>query len=327
MGKETTLPPDEAPAMRAVEYDRYGPASVLEVRDVPRPVPGRGEILVRVRAAALNPKDVVVRGGRFRLLSGHRFPKRVGFDWSGEIAEVGPGVEGVGVGAAYFGMLDGYQGGACAEYLVTTPEASAPKPSRLDHAAAAAAPLAASTALQALRDLARVGPGARVLVHGASGGVGVFAIQIAKILGAHVTTTSGAANLALCRRLGADVSLDYRVTDPLAGDRRFDVVFDVFGNRTLREARRVLGSRGVLVKTVPRVRDLLDVALTRLSRPRAYLVVVRPRARDLALIAGWLDEGKVVPVVDAAYPLDRIAEAEAHVETKHTRGKVVVTVG
>jgi NADPH:quinone reductase-like Zn-dependent oxidoreductase len=281
---------------------------------------------VRVHAAALNPKDVVVRSGRFRLLSGRRFPKRVGFDWSGEIAEVGPGVEGVAVGAAYFGMLGGYQGGACAEYLVTRPGASAPKPSRLDHAAAAAAPLAASTALQALRNVARVHAGARVLVNGASGGVGVFATQIAKLLGAHVTTTSGAANLELCRSLGADVALDHRATDALAGPERYDVIFDVFGNRTLREARAALGARGVYVKTVPRPRDLLDVARTRLSWPRAHLVVVRPRARDLRVIARWLDDGKLVTVVDATYPLERIADAEAHVATKHTRGKVIVTV-
>ncbi len=312
--------------MRAVEYDRYGPASVLVVRDVPRPAPGRGELLVRVRAAALNPKDVIVRSGKFELLAGRRFPKRVGFDWSGEVAEVGPGVDGVAVGAAYFGMLDGFEGGACAEYLVVSPEECAPKPSGIDHLAAAAAPLAASTALQALRNVARLAPGMRLLVNGASGGVGVFAIQIAKLLGAHVTTRSSAANLGLCRKLGADVALDYGRTDPLSGTDRYDVVFDVFGNRTLREARRALAARGVAVKTVPKARDLLQIALTRFSSRQARLVVVRPRRRDLELISRWLDEGKVVPVVDTTYALDQIAEAEAHVATKHTRGKVVVAV-
>jgi NADPH:quinone reductase-like Zn-dependent oxidoreductase len=312
--------------MQAVEYDRYGPASVLVVRDVPRPSPGRGELLVRVRAAALNPKDVIVRSGKFWFLAGRSFPKRVGFDWSGEIVEVGPGVSGAPVGAAYYGMLDGYQGGACAEYLVVRPADCAPKPPRLDHRDAASVPLAASTALQALRDVAHLEPGMRVLVNGASGGVGVFAIQIAKLLGAHVTSASSAANLELCRTLGADVALDYRAADPLAGAARFDVVFDVFGNRSLREARRALLPRGVFVKTVPRPRDLLDVALTRCSRPRARLVIVRPRTRDLQLIAGWLDQGKVVPVVEKTFPLDRIAEAEAHVETKHTRGKVVISM-
>lgn len=312
--------------MRAAEYDRYGPASVLVVRDVPRPRPRRGELLVRVRAAALNPKDVIVRSGRFRLLSGGRFPKRVGFDWSGEVAEVGAGVEGVPLGTAYYGMLDGFQGGACAEYLAVHPSGCAPGPSRLGHVEAASAPLAASTALQALRDLARLGPGMRLLVNGASGGVGTFAIQVAKLLGAHVTAASSARNLELCRRLGADVAFDYRATDPLSAPERFDVVLDVFGNRTLQEARRVLPPHGVFVTTVPRLGAFLDVARSRLSPPRAELVLVRPRAADLRLIAAWLDEGKLVPVVEQAYPLDRIAEAEAHVETKHTRGKVVVTL-
>lgn len=313
--------------MRAVEYDRYGPASVLVARDVPRPAPRRGELLVRVRAAALNPKDVLVRAGKFPLLSGRRFPKRVGFDWAGEIAEVGAGVAGVAPGAAYYGMLDGFQGGACAEFLSVRPGTCAPKPGSLDFERAAAVPLAASTALQALRDVARVAPGMRVLVNGASGGVGAFAIQIARILGARVTTTSSAGNLDLCRRLGADVALDYRAVDPLAGPDPFDVVLDVFGNHRFRDARRALARRGVYVSTVPKAHLLLAAARTLLTWPRARLVAVRARAADLALIARHVDEGRLVPVVEHVFPLDRIVEAEEQVGSKHTRGKVVVRIG
>jgi NADPH:quinone reductase-like Zn-dependent oxidoreductase len=310
--------------VKAVEYDRYGPPSVLQVREVPRPTPRRGELLVRVRAAALNPKDVYVRSGRFRLLSGRRFPMRVGFDWAGEVVERGPGVRGVEVGAACFGMLDGFRGGACAEYLVVRPEQSAPKPDALDFHRAAAVPLAASTALQALRDVALLESGMRVLVNGASGGVGVFAIQIAKILGAHVTTTSSAGNVEMCRRLGADAAVDYRATDPLAGAERFDVVFDVYGNRSLGAARAALTARGVYVTTVPRRRTYLDVARTLFSHPRARVVVVRPRARDLAFIAECVAEGRLVPVVERVYPLDEIVAAEERVASHHTRGKIVV---
>ncbi len=313
-------------SVRAVEYDRYGPASVLIVREVPRPVPRRGEILVLVRAAALNPKDVIVRSGRFRLLSGRRFPKRVGFDWAGEVAEVGPAVSGIPLGAAYYGMLDGFQGGACAEYLVVRAGECAPKPDTLDFDRAAAIPLAASTALQALRDVAHLARGMRVLVNGGSGGVGVYAIQIAKMLGTHVTTTSSAANVELCRNLGADVTIDYRAMDALAGPERFDVVFDVFGNRSFGEARRALAPRGVYVKTVPKPRDILDVVRTFFTFRRARLVVVRPRSRDLAFIAECVDGGRLAPVVEKVFPLERIVEAEEHVATKHTRGKVVVHV-
>jgi NADPH:quinone reductase-like Zn-dependent oxidoreductase len=313
--------------MRAVEYDRYGPPSVLEVRDVPRPRPGRGELLVRVRAAALNPKDVLLRSGKFRLLAGFRFPRRVGFDWAGEIAEVGPGVSGIAPGSAFYGMLGGFRGGACAEYLVVRPGDCAPKPGSLDLEHAAAVPLAASTALQALRDVARLERGMRVLVNGASGGVGVFAVQIAKTLGAHVTTSSSAGNLELCRRLGADVALDYRARDPLAGRDRFDVVLDLFGNRRLDDARRALTARGVYVTTVPKLRNFVDVARTVFTSRRARFVSVRPRSADLRLIAALVDEGKLAPVVEHVFPLEKVAEAEEQVGSKHTRGKVVVRIG
>ncbi len=312
--------------MKAVEYDQYGPTSVLRVREVPQPKPGRGEILVRVHAAALNPKDVLVRAGKLRLLSGGRFPKRVGFDWAGEIAAVGEGVTGVPAGAAYYGMLGGFQGGTCAEYLVARLDQSAAKPTTLDFEHAAAIPLAASTALQALRDLGHVQDGIRVLVNGASGGVGVFAVQLAKILGAHVTATSSAANLELCRRLGADVALDYRAADPLSGVDRYDVVFDVFGNRCYREARGALARRGVYVTTVPKAHVLLDAARTLLTWPRARLVAVRPRSRDLAFLADCATQGKLAPLVEHVFPLERIAEAEEQVATWHTRGKVIVRV-
>lgn len=312
--------------MRAVEYRRYGPASVLEVRDVPRPRPGRGELLVRVRAAALNPKDVLVRSGKFRLLTGSRFPKRVGFDWAGEVEEVGAGVSGVAPGSAWWGMLDGWYGGACAEYLAVRRGDCAPKPASLDFERAAAVPLAASTALQALRDVARLEPGMRVLLNGASGGVGVFAIQIAKLLGAHVTTTSSAANLDLCRRLGADAALDYRAVDALAAPHAYDVVLDLFGNRSFGEARRVLAHGGTYVTTVPKPRAFLDVARTLFGTPRARFVSVRPRAADLELIARHVDEGRISPVVEHVFPLDRIVDAEEQVGSKHTRGKVVVRI-
>ncbi|BDG02141.1 NAD(P)-dependent alcohol dehydrogenase [Anaeromyxobacter oryzae] len=312
--------------MKIVEYDAYGPPDVLRIRDVARPRPGRGALLVRVRAAALNPKDVLVRSGRFRLLTGRRFPKRVGFDWAGEIAGVGAGVAGIAEGASYYGMLDGYQGGACAEYLVASPRDCAPMPAGLDFVRAAAIPLAASTALQALRDVARLVPGARVLVNGASGGVGSFAIQVARILGAHVTATASAPNLDLCRRLGAHEAIDYGAADALAAPARYDVVLDVFGNRSLAAARRALGRSGVYVTTVPKLRTFVDTALTLVRSPRARTVVVRPRARDLVWLAERVAEGRLVPVVEQEYPLERIAEAEAHAGSKHVRGKIVVRI-
>jgi NADPH:quinone reductase-like Zn-dependent oxidoreductase len=313
--------------VRAVVYDRFGPPEVLQLREVPRPVAARGQLLVRVRAAALNPKDVLVRAGKLALISGRRFPKRVGFDWAGEVVEVGPDVSGVLPGARWFGMLDGWDGGACAEYLAARVDQSAPMPASFGFERAAAVPLAASTALQALRDVAGVEPGMRVLVNGGSGGVGTFAIQIARQLGARVTATASGAGLELCRALGAEAVVDHRSADALSSPEPFHVVLDVFGNRRFGEARRALAPGGTYVSTVPRREVLLATVLTRFASRRARLVAVRPRAGDLALLAAWADGGKISPVVRQVFPLDRIAEAEAVAGTKHTLGKIVVRVG
>jgi NADPH:quinone reductase-like Zn-dependent oxidoreductase len=204
--------------MRALTYDRYGPSDVLVVREVATPRPGPGEMLVRVRAAALNPKDIFIRKGRFRLLSGGQSPKIVGLDFAGEVVEMGRGSRAHAPGDRVFGFLNHWSAirGTVAEYVAAPGRQLAAMPRSNSFEEAAATPLAGSTALQALRDLARVRPGDRVCIHGASGGVGTFAIQIAKILGAHVTTTSGAASRKHCLDLGADEALDY------AGTWRFE---------------------------------------------------------------------------------------------------------
>lgn len=313
--------------MRAAVYDRYGPPSVLEVRDVPAPAPRRGEVLVRVRAAALNPKDLLVRAGKLRWASGRRFPKYVGYDWAGEAVAIGPGVTGVRAGDALYGMIQAMRGGACAEYAAVKAGECAPIPAGLDFERAAAIPLAAQTALQALRDLGRVGRGARVLVNGASGGVGVFAIQVAKALGARVTTTSSAPNLEQCRALGADEALDYAAVDALATGARYDVVFDVFGNRRFADARRALDAGGVYVSTVLRAHVFAAVLRTAvLARRRARLVVVRSNRADLERVARLVEGGEVRPVIDSVFPLADIAAASERLATKHARGKVVVRV-
>ncbi|MGH7326694.1 MAG: NAD(P)-dependent alcohol dehydrogenase [Candidatus Rokuibacteriota bacterium] len=315
------------PNMRRVEYNAYGDSSVLRLQEVPVPRPGRGEILIRVHAAALNPKDVLVRLGKFSLLAGRRFPKRVGSDWAGVVAEVGAGVDGIRPGDALFGMIQSWgAAGTCAEYVTARAAECAPKPEGLSFEEAAAVPLAALTALQALRDVARVQAGSRVLLNGAAGGVGVFAIQLARALGGHVTTTSSAGNLALCRDLGAHVALDYAAQDVLARGEPYDVIFDIFGNRRFADARRALTPRGTFVATVPHRHVLLAVALTLLARQRARLVVVRSRAADLRALGHHVAAGRLRPVIDRVYPLAEIAAAQDHLATRHARGKVVIQV-
>jgi NADPH:quinone reductase-like Zn-dependent oxidoreductase len=313
--------------MRAVVYERFGPPEVLEQRLVPAPIPQASEVLVRVKAAALNPKDSLIRKGKFVLFSGKRFPRMLGYDVSGIVESVGPGVSGFTAGDAVFGMRNGFDGGTVAELVAVKQDELALKPSALSFEEAAAVPLASLTALQALRDCGGLTAGGKVLIHGASGGVGVFAVQLARALGAHVTTTSSAKNLDFVRTLGADVALDYAVDTGLEATRGWDVFFDVFGNRSFAKVKASLGPSGVYVSTVPSAGIVLTDLLTRWQRGRrGRLVVVNSNAKDLSAVASFLAAGTLKPVIDRVVPMSEIAAAQAHIETKRARGKVVIRV-
>ncbi len=316
--------------MRVVEYERFGGPDVLVVRDRADPKPGPGRVLIRVHAAALNPKDIIVQSGRHalhRLIGGTRFPKRLGYDWSGECIAVGADVTAVRPGDALYGMIDAWAGGACATHLVAVAGELAGKPEALSWADAAAVPLAALTALQALRDLAGVGPGHRVLVNGASGGVGTFAVQVAKALGATVTAVTSGKNEALVRSLGADVAIDYTdAADIRTSAGTHDVFFDVFGNRSFGWAAPVLSDGGIYVSTVPKAHVLRDTLLTLTRRKRARLVRVASRRSDLLVLGRWIEKGVIRPVVDRVFALDDVADAERYLATRHARGKVVISV-
>jgi NADPH:quinone reductase-like Zn-dependent oxidoreductase len=313
--------------MRALVYDGYGSSDRLVLREVPDPLPGRGEVLVRVRAAALNPKDVFTLRGRFRLLSGSRFPKTLGLDLAGEVLAAGRG-SALRPGDRVFGFLTGFTArrGSVAEQVAVPARWLAPMPGRASYAEAAAVALAGSTALQALRDVARVRPGDRVLIHGASGGVGALAIQLAKRAGAHVTATAGAARLDRCAALGADEALDHGSGEALAGGRRYRVVFDVFGNLSAGRTRSALAPGGVFVTTVPSRRIALDTLRTLVGPVRARMVSVRPRSADLAELGRLLDDGRLRPQIDRTFPLAEAREAVRYVEERRAHGKVVVIV-
>ena len=309
----------------AALYDRYGDASVLRIGERPDRKLKSGELRIRVRAAGLNPKDVLVRKGKLRWLSGHTFPRATGYDWAGEVEDVGPEAR-AQLGDRLFGMANGFDGGTAAETFVARETECAPMPAGLSFEDAAALPLAALTALQALRDVGKVKPGQRVALLGASGGVGVFAIQIARVLGAHVTASSSAANLWLLQSLGAQRVFDYGAGDPL-DEGPYDCVVDIFGNRSFLDAERALADTGTYVSTVPSVRNFFDTMRTLNSDRRARVVLVKSRRRDLLVLAQLVERGLLRSVVDSVHPLERIAEAHARVETKHARGKVVVQVG
>lgn len=311
--------------MRRVEYDSFGDASVLVVREADEALPRANEVRVRVRAAALNPKDVLLRKGRMRWLGGGGFPRTVGYDFAGVVDAVGAGVSEVSVGESVFGMLGTHAGGSLAESLVCRVDELATMPESLTFEQAAGIPLAGLTALQSLRDWGRVKHDDRVLINGASGGVGVFAIQIARTLGARVTTLSSEANRELCLSLGAIEALDYATARPFT-EPRWDCVFDAFGNRSFGVVRPSLTALGTYVTTVPSARNVIDHARTALGYPRARLVVVESRRSDLEHLAHWVTAGFVKPVIDSVYDLDHAAEAQRRIETRRARGKVIVRV-
>jgi NADPH:quinone reductase-like Zn-dependent oxidoreductase len=322
--------PDEEQAinMKVAMITGYGPPDVLAIRNVPVPRPQADEVLVHVHAAAINPKDTFIRKGRFKRLSGSVFPILTGFDFAGEVAEAGAAVTDTPVGEAVYGMLDGWKGGACAEYVVVKTGRFCKKPTGLPFDAAAALPLVALTALQALRNRASIAAGMQVCINGASGGVGSMAVQIANILGARVTAISSRGNHEFLADLGADHCIDYHNRDIAATGQRYDIFFDVFGNRPFRSVKPILSDHGVWVSTVIQPHVFLSVVMTRFfSRRKARMVVVKSVRDDLEQVRRWVETGVLRPIVHSVYPLEKIREAHVQQETKHTRGKIVIRIG
>ena len=327
--------------MKAIRYHRYGPPAVLELRDVDMPAVGDKDVLVRVRAASINPLDWHFMRGKpylVRMMAGLSRPKpsasRLGADMAGSVEAVGQNVTGFLPGDEVFGGLE--DRGTLAEYISVPADAVVlQKPASLTFEQGAAVPVAGFTALQALRDKGRVQPGQKVLINGASGGVGTFAVQIAKALGAEVTGVCSAANTEMVASIGADHVVDYTRDDFTQARRRYDLLIDIAGNRTLAETRRVLVPKGVLVVVGgpdkgrwigPFGRTLTMALQSPAVSQRMVSFLAHQNRDDLAVLRDLLDAGKVTPVIDRTYRLNEVAEAVRYLETGHARGKVVITV-
>jgi len=323
--------------MKAILHTEYGGPDVLRLGDLPTPTPKPNEILVRVRAAALNPVDWhLYRGIPFpvrMMVGGLQRPKRpraVGGDFAGTIAAIGSDVTGAAVGEPVYGYIEG---GALAEYLVVPADKVAPKPERLTFEQAAAVPLAAMTALQMLRK-AKLQSGHRVLIIGAAGGIGSFAVQIAKAWGAHVTGVQSTSALDLVRSLGADEAIDYTKEDFTTGDTRYDLVFDNVCSRALPDVLRVMKLSGTLIPNGGGSPDksVMGGALRLLAtKPfisqKILMGVTKPNRVDLMELARMIQEGVIAPVVDRCYPMAAAADAFRELEAGHVHGKIVVLVG
>ena len=336
LNTNTKTSPAGAATMRAAVRHRYGPPSVLESSEVERPVPGRGDVLVRVAAASIHPGDCFVMTGEpyvLRLVFGLRRPRHriPGMDLAGVVAAVGKDVTTLGPGDEVFGWNTA---GALAEYACVPADNLVPVPANLSLEDAAAVPTSAMTALQALRKIADVQPGHKVLVTGASGGVGSFAVQIAKALGAEVTGVCSTRNVDLVVSLGADHVVDYTRTDFTRTEQRYDVILDNVEGQPLAAVRRALTTTGTLIPNSgyggrwlgPIRRIVKTRVLSGFTRQQLKPFTSVGKRQDLLALADLLTAGQVAPLIDRTYPLDEAADALRHVAAGHTRGKVVITV-
>jgi NADPH:quinone reductase-like Zn-dependent oxidoreductase len=329
--------PAPATTMRAVVRERYGSPDVLELKTVPKPAVDDDTVLVRVRAASLNAYDWhMLRGSPslVRMMSGLRKPKSsaMGVDMAGQVEAVGKNVTNFRPGDEVFGARTG----ALADYVVGTDKSAfAPKPAGTTFEQAAAINMAGTTALQALRK-GQVEAGQRVAVVGASGGVGTFALQIAKALGAHVTAVCSTRNVEQARSLGADAVIDYTKEDFTRGGRKYDVIIDVAASGPLSARKRVLEPNGILVPVgnangragmASILAGLVEAAVTsRFGSQKIPFFLATNSKEDLLVLKEMIEAGKVTPVIDRTYPLTETAEALRYLEAGHARGKVVITM-
>ena len=324
--------------MKAIRYHRYGGPEVLELSDLDLPVVGDDDILIQVKAASVNPLDFhFLRGEPYlvRLVAGLPRPRvnGLGTDLAGCVESVGRNVTRFQPGDEVYGAVA--KGATFAEYVSVSQDGTVlAKPATLTYEQAAAVPLAGFTALQALRDKGRVRAGYRVLVNGASGGVGTFAVQLAKAYGAEVTGVCGTRNLDLVSGIGAEHVIDYTRDDFTRAGRRYDVLIDLAGNHTLTQLRRALTPKGVLVAiggpirnqwTAPVTGPLTTVLRSLVVSQTLSPFLTRQSRDDLAVLTEFIDAGKITPVLDRTYPLSAVPDAIHYLEAGHANGKVVIT--
>jgi NADPH:quinone reductase-like Zn-dependent oxidoreductase len=327
------------PTMKAVLQRCYGSADILTLEQTARPAAAAHRILVRVHAASINPLDWHFLHGTpylVRLSAGLGVPAdpRTGVDFAGTVESVGAGVTGIRPGDDIFGGADG----AIAQYVSVADSGSwALKPGRISFEQAAAVPIAGITALQALRDRGKLQHGQKLLINGASGGVGTFAVQLAKAMGAEVTAVCSTRNLELVRALGADHVIDYTHEDFARGTQRYDLILDTVGNRSLSDLRRVMTPKGAAVLIGgggpdgghwigPMIMPLKALVYTRFVSQNFSFFIAKLNAADLATLASYMQSGQVTPAIDRRYALADAANAFRYLETGHARGKVVLNI-
>ena len=320
--------------MKAIAYDNAGPPGALKLEDIEKPTAGDDEVLIKVRAASINPFDShLVRHPFLRRILGALSKRKStgpGRDVAGQVEAVGRNVTQFKLGDAVFGLC----GGAFAEYACTSQSALAMKPDNASFEQSASVPLAGLTALQGLRDKGKIQPGQKVLINGAAGGVGTFAVQIAKSFGAEVTGVCSTRNVEMVRAIGADHVIDYTREDFTKSGQHYDVIFDLVANHSFSSRRRALNPRGIYVGAGvlarPSMISLLaglitDLVLSRLVKQKFVMLSAKLNREDLFVLGKLMEAGKVIPVIDRYYSLREVPGAIRYLEQKHAQGKVVIT--
>jgi NADPH:quinone reductase-like Zn-dependent oxidoreductase len=321
--------------MKVIVYHNYGSPDVLKCEELEKPTAGDHEVLIKVRAASVNPLDWhFMRGAPYvvRIAAGLSQPKntRLGVDLAGQVEAAGRNVTRFQPGDEVFGAIRG----AFAEYVCAPEKALAPKPANLTFEQAAAVPVAGVSALQGLRDKGRIQPGQKVLINGAAGGVGTFAVQIAKAFGATVTGVCSTRNVAMVRSIGADHAIDYTREDFTRSGQRYDLILDCAANHSLSACRRVMSPRGIYVIVGgpgrgrwvgPLIYGLKALLLSRFVSQKLLMLLASPNKEDLVVLKELIEATKVTPVIDRCYTLSEVPEAIRYLEEGHARGKVTIT--
>lgn len=310
--------------MKAAVFNRYGGNEVVEVKDIPVPSAGPAGVVIKVHAASVNPVDWKVRYGHAKIFTGSKFPKVLGCECAGEIFETGAGAATFRKGDRVVMHASVKRLGAFAEYACTAEGRVYPVPEGISFEQAACLPIAGLTALQSLRDHGRLVAGQKVLINGASGGVGHFAVQIAKVFGAEVTGVTSGRNAAFVKGLGADKVIDYSKEDFTKGSERYDLIFDAVSMSSFSACKRALTASGRYVSTLPNATIIAQVLTTFLPGRKARTMWVKPNAADMAWMMEQIKTGKVKVVIEQSYPLARVKDALAASEGGRTRGKIVV---
>jgi NADPH:quinone reductase-like Zn-dependent oxidoreductase len=312
--------------MKAVQISKYGSPEVLQLNEVPKPAPKDDEVLIRIHATSVNPVDWKIRSGSLKWIIGFQFPKTLGFDVSGEVVQTGSRVTRFRVGDQVYARSNRRTGEAYAEFIAIHESTLALKPADLSHLEAAAVPLAGLTALQGLRDFGKVRAGQQVLIVGASGGVGHFAVQIARARGATVTGVASERNQQFLIDLGVHQPIDYAKTDLTQLSARFGCIYDTTGLLKPRKFMRLLEPNGTFVTTLPHPEIALGIF--KLNRgKRVRMILVKPLGKDLEEMNKLIQQKQLRVVIDQIFPLERVQDAHRASESGHTRGKLVISVG